>query len=481
MPRFAKALATVEGRVAGWDFQGAVREAETLHFDAPELTARLAARREQIRRMADLKDRMIAAINHADPHLTKTDLELRGINGDLTKADAEGITATLLTGKEDLIAWSELGPKAMQKLLQIVVRRDNAGDCLAAGLLSLVGQDVQGAERYFDRARSLGAETAPYGALLATRDFGAVRDLLEKHKYAETEALLATLKEKYGNLPWFTANKPELDAAAKEAARGLREKEAEAVYAQAAALFRNGDLYELKPVVERLKTQFADSAVVADSQRKPSLAELDEAVADLGPLLRVRKDGKGDAKTIQEAVNKAAGNATIRIEEVGPWAEQIVVPPAKEGLTICGKRGVLPIITASGSRNTYSETLVVQSPHLSLERLAIERADGTGLAAAAITAETTSLSLRGVIVYGRMQAGRGVVARDCVFCGHVVVRASASLQNDLVFGGGGVNCGLDAELRHCTIVGPLHLNGISSRVSDCIVSAISAAQRRPPD
>ena len=55
---------------------------------------------------------------------------------------------------------------------------------------------------------------------------------------------------------------------------GLRDKEAEGVYAQAAMLFRNGDRYELRAVVQRLKTQYADSAAAADPQRKPSLAEL---------------------------------------------------------------------------------------------------------------------------------------------------------------------------------------------------------------
>ena len=88
-------------------------------------------------------------------------------------------------------------------------------------------------------------------------------------------------------------------------------------------------MYELKPVVQRLKTQYADSAVAADPQRKPSLAEMEKAVADLGPLVHVRKDGKGDAKTIREAINSALRNTTIQIEEAGPWTEQIVVPPRR--------------------------------------------------------------------------------------------------------------------------------------------------------
>ena len=77
----------------------------------------------------------------------------------------------------------------MKNCSQLVVRREDAGDWLAAGLLSLAGQDVQSAERYFDKVRSLGAETAPYRALLATKDFATVRDLLNKHKYAESETL----------------------------------------------------------------------------------------------------------------------------------------------------------------------------------------------------------------------------------------------------------------------------------------------------
>src|SRR5208337_1697146 len=171
---------------------------EELRFDSPELADRAASRREQIRRMADLKDRMISAINQADPRLTKVDLALRGINGEINKADAAAISTTLPNGKEESLVWSEVGPKAMLKLLQLVMHRENADDWLAAGLLSLTGQDVQSAERCFDKAESLGAETAACRALLATSDLAAVRDLLNKHKYAESEAILTALEEKYG-------------------------------------------------------------------------------------------------------------------------------------------------------------------------------------------------------------------------------------------------------------------------------------------
>src|SRR5208282_3722431 len=103
--------------------------------------------------------------------------------------------------------------------------------------------------------------------------------------------------------------------------------------------------------------------------------------------VRVRKDGQGDAKTIQEAVNNAPRNALIQIEEVGPWNEQIVVPSAKEGLTICGKKGLLPVLTTAGAQNSYAENLLVHAARLSLERLVIVRDDAGGQLGTAITAE----------------------------------------------------------------------------------------------
>ena len=71
----------------------------------------------------------------------------------MNKADAEGITATLPNGRQESLAWSELGPKTISK---IVPARQNADDWLAAGLLSLTGRDVAGAERYFDKRAAAG-------------------------------------------------------------------------------------------------------------------------------------------------------------------------------------------------------------------------------------------------------------------------------------------------------------------------------------
>ncbi len=493
--KFNAALRGVEGRVAGWDFQRAVQQLAKVRFDAPELTARLTLRREQIQRMADLKDRMIAMINQSDPHLEKKDLALRGINGQIDKADAEAIAVTLPTGKQELHSWQELGSEAVNKMLARVVRREDAGDWLAAGLLSLADKDTPAAERYFHKAQTLGADTASYRALLAAMDFAEAQNLLGKQLYAQSETRLAALQEKYGTLPWFAANKPEWDAAAKEVKRGLRENDAKKLYAQAAALFHQGDLYELKPLLARLRTEYADSAVAADPERKPSLAELEKAVADLGPLLRVRRDGQGDTKTIQEAVNKATRKTMIQIEEVGPWTELIVVPIGTEGLTICGKKGLLPIITTAGAPNGYSENFMVHAADLSLERLQIVRDDAGGTVGTAITAEKTSLSVREAVVHGHLHLGKldarqgvftagvhvqgDVDAKDCAFFGQADFKSSCAFQNVLV--AGNVDCGSESRLRHCTIKGQLQLSGIAGTVSDSILSAISAEDNQTID
>ena len=245
----------------------------------------------------------------------------------------------------------------------------------------------------------------------------------------------------------------------------------------------------MKAGIERFKGLYADSAVAADPQRKPSLAEMEKAVADLGPMVRVRRDGKGDAATIQGAIDKAPPNATIQVEETGPWIEPLAVPLEKDDLTICGKTGVLPIITTAGAKNSYAETLLVHSPRLSLKNLVIVRDDAGGPPRTAVSAEKTALTLCGVIVRGHMQADKvdsrksvfaaevraqnGITAQDSAFIGHVHSPASCSFQNVLVCGG--ADCGSDSRLRRCTITGALQVSGMGSTVLDSILSSVGAA------
>jgi serine/threonine protein kinase len=221
---------------------------------------------------------------------------------------------------------------------------------------------------------------------------------------------------------------------------------------------------------------------LSDKGNSPEKAE---AVAS--PLLRVRKDGQGDAKTIQEAVNKAGHNGVIQIEEVGPWSESIVIPADKEGLTICGRKGTLPLPTLAlvGAKNGNAENIVVHAAQLTLEGVVIAHDDVAGQPGTAIAAEKAAVSLRGAIVRGQIRVGTldcrqsvfaagvhaqgNIEAKDCVFFGQVASKASCNLQNVLVCGN--VACGPGSNLRHCTITGRLQLSG---RVSDSIVAGITA-------
>ena len=471
---FAKAMAAVESRVAGWDFQGAVQESEKVRFDSPELTARLAARREQIRRMADLKDRMIATINQADPPLKKTDLALRGINGEVNKADAEAITATLPNGKQESLAWPELGPKAMNKLLQLVVRREDAGDWLAAGLLSLDGPGCPRAPSGISTRRGRWAPR-PLPTWPCWR-----RGILPRSETCWTSTSTRKARRSWPrwkrsteSSPGSPRTNPNWTPPRRRPSGACARRRPKAVYAQAAGLFRNGDLYELKPVVERLKTQYADSAVAADPQRKPSLAELEKAVADLGPLVRVRKDGKGDAKTIQEAVNNAAAQCHDP-NRGGRAVDRADRGSRREGGTDdLRQEGPLARHYHGRRQNSYSETLVVQSPQLSLERLVIVRADAGGPPGTAITADKTALSFAGWSCTGTSTRASSIRSRACArpasvsrkessprtasSSGTSASKASCSLENVLVCGGG-------TELRPGLAVAALHDHGASALV-----------------
>ena len=487
--QFTKAMEPVETRVGSWDFHGALDELQKVRFDEPRLGQRLTVRAGQIRRMADIKGRLIAAINQADPPLKKNDLALRGINGDLEKADEDAIAVMLANGKRESLSWPELGSKAVQKMLHLVVQRDDADDCLAAGLLGLVSQDLPDAQRYFDEARSLGAETAPYLALVAAMDFTKAKDLLNRRQYADAGTLLSAVEQKYGKTPWFTSNQAAVVAAAKEARQGLREREAADLYAEAVGWFRQREWFELRPLVERLKTQYADTTAVVDAQQVP-FADLEKAVAGLGPFLRVQKDGKGNAQRVQEAIEAASPNAMIQIEDAGPYIEQIVVPKEKDGLTIRGKKGCWPVVTTAGAANNYSDCFIVNSPKIRLERMVIAHSGPAAKIGHAIISTDGSIALRGVIIHGSLSSARldvegslllgDVVARgttvgkDCLGLGVFTAKGQCTLQNTLHCGTT-ISCGTESELRRCTITSMLVLSGAQSSVTDCIVPSINAA------
>jgi hypothetical protein len=254
--RYAEALRPAQGKIAAWDFRGAEAVLAEIQFEEESLVDRLATRRDEVRRLASLKARMIQKINAADPPLRKVDLRIRGINGDVVEADEQGITAKLASGKTEECPWHDLGEKATGPLLQLVVDRTSADDWLSAGVFALTFHDVGSAEKHFAKAESLGLDIGPYLAPLASGGLAQAWQLLQQQKFADARTVLADLEAKYATTPWFASHKTTFEAARARARAGIEEVEAEKLYAQAARLFQERKYFDLKPLTEELRARY---------------------------------------------------------------------------------------------------------------------------------------------------------------------------------------------------------------------------------
>ena len=276
--RWTEAMGPAEAMVASWDFAGADKAVEEVRFEEPELAARLASRREELPRMAAFKTRVIDKIHEkvksADPPLKKFDLGLQGRNGDVTGASDEGIAARLSTGERELHPWSQLRETALPKVLHLAVEKDRPDDWLTAGMVSLALANPGHAEKCFEQARSLGANIDGYLAPLAEAALTRAEQLLEDKKYQQADAALADLESKYRQLPWFASNKPAIAAARDAAKRGIHETEAEKLYAEAVELLNQKELFDLKPLVEKLKSEYANTAPVTDGAAQTLLCRI---------------------------------------------------------------------------------------------------------------------------------------------------------------------------------------------------------------
>src|SRR3989304_5351354 len=289
--------------VAAWDFGRAADALVTLRFDEQELAARLAARRDQVGRLVPLKQRILDKVNSASPPLKKGDLKIRGFNGEIVAADETGLVANLMTGKTEPLTWQSLGAPAVDELIQLVIDDGNADDWLAAGLLALVGGNMTSAEQCFQKARSLGANVDSYQAILGTTALARVTELLEEKEFDQADALLTRVETNYADSPWLAANREAIDAARTAIRAGMPESDAEKLFQEAVELFGKEDLFGLETLVKKLKSQYAGTAPVTDTRRKPSFAEMEQAVAGLGEGLTVRTDGPGDFIRIQPAIS----------------------------------------------------------------------------------------------------------------------------------------------------------------------------------
>ncbi len=503
--KYVTTMKPVEEKVAAWDFVTAWEAAEAVQFREPELTARLEARREEVKRMELLKRRIIAEIGHANPPLKKSDLKIRGIGGEITDAGPAGLTAKTIKGEVERLTWNDLGTQAAGKLTELVADPANGEDCIAAGLLAFASGDRAASERFFAQAKDAGADVSAQLTAVATTTFAEANELLVQNEFKQAILLLENLGSEHADLPWLTANQETVDAALATAKKCVREEEAEALYAEGVKLYKEEALFDLRDVIERLKSEYADCQPLMEAGRTPSLDDLQQAVADLGTRLIVRLDGKGDFTSIQAVIDAAPPNSLIEIQDNGPYREILVIPEAKEGLLIRGSADCWPVITSQGmttshtylihvkamGKTTFEHLVVASVGEQSIETCAIFGGgiSKTRINSCIINAEAAAISgstflAENVITLSEGMTPFSVEGRDCTFL------ASLNISGDVA---NFSNCLLIAEnshhfnaltLEHCTLAFPneifggkrINLRGTPNIVRDCILGRIGAQE-----
>jgi len=481
--RLAVALRSVRQAVEAWNFAGAAAELAKLKVvgvSVPrELAERVARRREEVGRLAKLKAKMMRRINTAKPRLTRRSLLIPGINADLVKANEKGITAKLATGKAEMHTWGSLSSRSVQQLIQRSIDRKSGDDCLAGGILSLVVNDPKSAERHFERARSLGAKIDRYLDPLAAAAFARAKALLDKGEFKSAESDLTDLEKKYAATPWLAAHRDDFAAAREAAKAGIAEAEAESLYAEAVKLFKKKQLFELKRIVERLKADYAKTRPATDATRKPSFAEMAKTVAKLGKFITVRKDGKGDFKSIQAAIDAAPPNSLIEIQDNGSYNEKIVIAKEKEGLTLRGGSGCWPIITSRKPRRLAGSLVRIEACRVTMERMVVTHPAARDSHDHILWVGAGPFGVRSVILWSPISPvvnpSGELRGESCVFAAQVNPYRPAVINNSL-WSVRGHPVSLRAysccDLRLCTIPGVVQLGMEPSSVRDCIVRRV---------
>ena len=295
--------------------------------------------------------------------------------------------------------------------------------------------------------------------------FREARKLLEEGKFQEADGLVANIEAKYATIPWFTPNKPALAAARAQAKADIYEAEAEKLYQEAADLFAKEELFDVKPLVEKLKSDYPQSRPVTDATRKPSFAELEQSTATLGRFITVRQDGQGDFTSIQAAINAAPPNSLIEIQDNGPYNEKIGI--GQEGLTVRGMTGCRPIITSVGPVTNFPVLVSVAASRTTMERVMLSHA---GAAGAGATCVSGSVTIRSSIVVGSFAGGTSQI-EECVLIG-IGASGEFNARNSLLLGVG--SPGQRTTLENVLFTG----RDFDSTYFDCIWPRVAASAFR---
>jgi len=523
------AFKVAEALIRGWNYRDADAALAELAKKDPTWADAVKQRRDEVALLAKLQAKMIAKINSAQPRLSKRALLIPGANGDLEDANETRISLRLSADAAQGMPWKGLSAKSAHLLAQMAVDPKNADECVASALLALAYEDVATAEKELEAARAAGGQVDRYLLPIADAALAQANALIDKQSFKEAEDALLAVETKYGRAPWFAARKESFDTARHRIQDTTAESAAEKLYKQAAELYKSKNYLELKPLVEKLNADYANSRVVTDAERKPTVAEMGEATETLGKVLTVAREGKADHRSIQSAIDAAPPKSTIVICDNGPYPERLMIPQSKTGLTIRGKRGCWPILGgAAAAQRSYRRLIDVEAADVTLERLvfalrppAPTRTGGYSSVGCVeikgqvnFTARYCILSTGSTYSDYIIDGSGGLTILDhCVITNTGSVRAPLYAKNTLSFGryltaysyssgrevaltvGDGPkaksvrgarfeNCAMTrldssgpSDIENCTIAGTLQLNGESNTVVDSIAEQVNATKR----
>ena len=390
----AKAFQAVGTLLENWQLARALEELAKMKFEDPEFAAQVEQRKAAIEALAAYRDLLAQHIRAANPRLRKGDLRISGLNGDLTHADAEGITAIVggpAGQQEERIPWAKLAEGTVDRLskLREIAKPGDVGQQLALGLwMRLLGNE-QRARVFFDRAADLGAKTDALGLAAeaaeksqkeaqAARAFAQALELCLAGKAREAEAALAEYKEKFSETDFYGAQSRVLEVAAdfkpytppalpqperppepkakqpepkakqpepkgkqpepkakqpepKEKAPPGDEEKAKEAYERAVAAYRARRFEECAKQLEALRAASPGSPLLANKGLNPTVEAMRAAIAARGQTLHVGSGQKGAHPSLEKALAAIEKpKATIEIA-AGNYPRTGITIPTRNG------------------------------------------------------------------------------------------------------------------------------------------------------
>jgi formylglycine-generating enzyme required for sulfatase activity len=266
-----------------------------------------------------------------------------------------------------------------------------------------------------------------------------------------------------------------------------KQLESERLFQQAADTFKKRQWTELKGLLEKLGADYADTDAVKDVGRKPSFAEMSNAAKDAGKLVIVRQDGRGDFRTIQEALAVVQVGGVVEIRDGGQYRERLNID--REGVTIRGAAGFWPLISSAGSNPAWPVLVTLAARNVTLEHLILDHGGGGGSGCAVISgSDDANATLRSIVsTCEELRPSPGCIAavERSVVLGGSNQHLTCRIQDSIFWAAGTVSLeqaqcgntlfrsyaetGKGCELRNCTIGGSMHFWGTGNSLSNSIV------------